>query len=235
MSRTIGDYMVSPAAMLHTICHISSLHIHKYIYIPIAMYMSLPTANCPMVCEDHAIQHVTHTSVSLLALTPQELHHEVATFMHLEPAMPLQSPSGVQPVQQLSFLRSQPSRLCMILNEHYAAELLCSSWHGQHDITKTLRPAMYSTAACMHRVLTGNVNCFGRIGSLHCLTSGCCVCGAGRRCGTARARSEESGTAQQGRQAHHRLRWALGCREPKDCCSPCQRHAGRQGCWRAGM
>ena len=41
MSRTIGDYMVRPAAMLHTTCHISSLYI--YMYIPSAMYVSLST------------------------------------------------------------------------------------------------------------------------------------------------------------------------------------------------
>ena len=161
--------------------------------------------------------------------------HEVATFMHFEPVMPLQSPSGVQPVPQLSFLRSQPSRLCMILNEHHAAVLLCSNWHGQHDITKTRRQAMQGAVTCMHRVLTGKVDWSGRIGSLHCLTSGCYVCCAGRRCGTARARSKESGTAQQRCKAHHCFRWALGRREPKDRCSSCQRHAGRQGCWRAGM
>jgi len=113
--------------------------------------------------------------------------------------------------------------------------LLCSNRHGQHDITKTLRQAMQSAATCMHRVLTGNVDWSGRIGSLPCLTFGCCVCCAGRRCGIARARRKESGTAQQGCKAHHCFRWALGRCEPKDRCSSCQRHAGRQGCWRASM
>ncbi len=105
----------------------------------------------------------------------------------------------------------------------------------QRDITKTLQQAMQVAATCMHRVLTENANWSGRIGSLHCLTPGCCVCCTGRRCGTARARSKESCTAQQGRQAHHCFRWPLGRREPKDRCPSCQRHAGRQGCWRAGM
>ena len=153
--------------------------------------------------------------------------------MHLEPILPWQSPSGVQPVLQLPILRLPAMK--NMYAEMSIMQLCCYAQIGMGSMITPRHSGMLGAAICMHRVLIGNINWSGRYGSLRCLTSGCCFCCAGRRCGVARARSKESGTAQQGRKAHHCLRWALGCRERKDCCTSCQRHAGRQGCWRASM